>query len=98
MGAGESPHPCVPPSASALLFMDRLDRGADRRTPRLRRDGRVIRRSVVARLIVAVRDRREACRRVDRDAEVVVQVPIAGAGDTALAHPALFWAVVGGVA
>src|SRR5207248_10851366 len=55
-------------------------------TRRLRRDGGVVGPSDVPGLIVAVGDGSQAGRGVDGDAEVVVQVPVAGATHPALAH------------
>src|SRR5437660_10268477 len=53
------------------------------------RDGRMVAAAVVPRLIVAEDDGGEAADRIGGDAEIVVQVAIPGAGDPALAHPAV---------
>src|SRR5207302_5954272 len=64
----------------------RLDPTTDRRACRLRGDGGVVIGPGVPRLVVAVGNGREAGRRAHRNAEVVEQVPVAGARYASLAH------------
>src|SRR5207302_8605170 len=64
----------------------RLDPTTDRWACRLRGDGGVVIGPGVPRLVVAVGNGREAGRRAHRYAEVVEQVPVAGARYASFAH------------
>src|SRR4029077_1688033 len=85
-GAAEARLP--DPARPSTLPASASGAAADLRTSRLCGDCRVVIGPGIPRLVIAVRDGRQAGRGADGDAEVVEQVPIAGARHSALARPA----------